>query len=547
MKSMLALLCLTLVTATAAARPLTKAQKLEDFNYLVSVINANYGPLEYKMSAKVVDIANLNIHFQNLVESTTSNRDFYYTLVKYVAAYKDGHFGIRVPSTVIKSCAVVTDLVDGKVLITGIDRTKVTKEQFSFEIGDEVVNIDGQPIKDYLDTTSLYVGSGSELSTRRTAAWTVFFRRAARLPVPAATNVKFEIRRGTSETIEAGEMKWHVEGRGLDQMPSPTLEFANFNLSRGFVSHGSSDFNDLSNRSFQDFVHPDADVPYACSGTTRIAIPEGASVIMKEPFVAYYHATPKGNVGYLRIPHYSPEEQAGKSELQVTYEWLAQYEFAVRELEKNTVGLVIDQDHNCGGSVWIVHKMVSLFMDQPFRQTHFELLATKESFIDFGKWVDATPKNTLDHEAVSKVLNLIETAWTSGISRLTPKIAIDGYATMLPNPIRYTKPVVMLIDEMAGSGGDAFPAMMKGLGRVKLFGQTTSGLCGHVQMYPAGLPNSQMKFSLTKSLFYRPDGVAIENNGAVPDQFYTIKRDDVMYGFKEYQKAYLAYLSQFLP
>ncbi len=547
MKSILALLCLTFAVSTVHARPLTKAQKLEDFNYLTSVINANYGPLEYKMSNKVVDIINLNVQFQNLIENTTSNRDFYYTLVKYVAAYKDGHFGIRVPSTIIKSRAVVTDLVDGKVLITGIDRTKVSKEQFPFEIGDEVVSVDGQPIKEYLDTTSLYVGNGSELSTRRATAWTVFFRRAARLPVPAAASVKFEIRRGTSETIEAGEMKWHVEGRGLDQMLSPTLEFANFGMSGGFVTLGRSNFNDLSNMAFQDFVHPDADRPYACSGTTRIAIPHGATVIMKEPFVAYYHPTPKGNVGYLRIPHYSPEEQPGKSELQVTYEWLAQYEFAIRELEKNTVGLVIDQDHNCGGSVWIVHKMISMFMDQPFKQTDFELLATKESFLDFGKWVDGTPKNTLDHEAVSKVLTLIETTWTSGTSRLTPKIAIDGHATMLPNPIRYTKPVVMLIDEMAGSGGDAFPAMMKGLGRAKLFGQTTSGLGGHIQMYPAGLPNSQMKFSLTKSLFYRPDGVAIENNGAVPDQFYTIKRDDVMYGFKEYQTAYLAYLSQFLP
>ncbi len=546
MKSLLALLCLMLFTATATARPLTKAQKLEDFQYLTGVINANYGPLEYKMSNKIVDITNLNIHFQNLIEATTTNREFYYTLVKYVASYRDGHFGIRVPSTVIKSRAVVTDLVDGKVLISGIDRTKVTKEQFPFEIGDEIISVDGQKIKDYLDTTSTYVAQGSDLSIRRAASWTVFFRRAARLPVPAATVVKFEIRRGTSEVIEAGELKWVVEGQGLDQLLSPTLEFANFGMTNGFIGSASESFDNLSNTAFQDFVHPNADRPYACAGTTRVAIPQDATVIMKEPFVAYYHPTPKGNVGYLRIPHYSPGED-DKNELQLTLEWFAKYEYAISVLEQNTVGLIIDQDHNCGGSVWLVHKMVSLFMDKPFKQTMFELLASKESYIDFGKWVSGTAKDTLDYKAVEKVHNLIKTTWEAGTSRLTPKIPIDGWETMQPNYIHYTKPVVMLIDEMSGSGGDAFPALLQGLGRAKLFGQTTSGLGGHIQIYPAGLPNSQMTFSLTKSLFYRPDGVAIENNGAVPDQFYTIKRDDMLYGFKEYQKAYLAYLGTFLP
>jgi C-terminal processing protease CtpA/Prc len=541
------LLGLLMVSTMASARPLTKEQKLEDFRTLVSVINAAYGPLEYKMSNKIVDITLLNSQVEQQVVNTATNRDFYYTLVKYVAAYRDGHFGISVPSTAMATVPVTTDLVGGKVLITKIDRSKLREAKFNFSAGDEIISVDGQPIQAWLDETSTYIGDGNVNSQRRKTAWTVFFRRASRLPMPTAKTVKVEIRRGTSANIESAELEWTIAGTSLDELVvTPTPNFTPFGLRSSFTEAGSN-FDQLENLSRLDYLHPLADRDYACSGTTRVTIPADATVIMKEPFVAYYHPTAKGNIGYLRIPHYSPPSKPGENRTEVAFAWVAQYEFAVRELEKNTVGLIIDQDHNCGGSVWIVHKMLSFFMDKKFQVSPFEMLATKESYLAVEAWVNQAPKFTVDFENLTRVLNLVKNTWLTGTSRLTAKTAIDGQEIFEANLIHYTKPVVVLIDEMAGSGGDMFPAMMKGLGRAKLFGQTTAGLGGHINMYPAPLPNSQMKFSLTKSLFYRPDGVAIENNGAVADERYVITRDDVLYGFKDYQKAYLAYLTQMLP
>ena len=51
---------------------------------------------------------------------------------------------------------------------------------------------------------------------------------------------------------------------------------------------------------------------------------------------------------------------------------------------------------------------------------------------------------------------------------------------------------------------------------------------------------------MTKSLFYRPDEVAVENNGAAPDIPYTITRDDFMYGYKNYQTFYLSKLLEMI-
>ena len=134
-------------------------------------------------------------------------------------------------------------------------------------------------------------------------------------------------------------------------------------------------------------------------------------------------------------------------------------------------------------------------------------------------------------------MSLINCAWELG-DYLTPKTSISGEDWIYPNRIHYTKPIVMLIDELAGSGGDAFPSLMGGYKRATLLGTRTWGLGGHVEELPP-LYNSAINVRMTKSLFYRPDGTPVENNGAVPDVNYSITRDDYLYDYKNYQKFYL--------
>ena len=132
---------------------------------------------------------------------------------------------------------------------------------------------------------------------------------------------------------------------------------------------------------------------------------------------------------------------------------------------------------------------------------------------------------------------MIKKGWKKG-DFLSEKTPIVGEEVMNPNKVRYTKPIVMLIDYMSGSGGDAFPGLLQGYGRAKLFGTRTMGLGGHVTEIP-NLNYSQIKLRMTRSLFYTPKDVEIENNGVTPDVQYKITRYDFLYDYKEYQKAYL--------
>jgi C-terminal processing protease CtpA/Prc len=166
------------------------------------------------------------------------------------------------------------------------------------------------------------------------------------------------------------------------------------------------------------------------------------------------------------------------------------------------------------------------------------LLASKEEYLSFQQWLTemSGDSTTLFYKNIESVVQLIKSSWEQG-AFLTPKISIFGDATGKPNATHYTKPIVVLIDEVSGSGGDAFPSLMQGIGRAKLLGSTTMGLGGHVIELPP-LYYSQVQPRMTRSLFYRPDGVPVENNGAVPDYAYVPTRDDFMYGYKLYQNFY---------
>jgi hypothetical protein len=524
-----ALCAMLLFTSFGFAKELTKKEKLADFDQLNLLIESSYAPYFYKQQTQSIQAEALKAKYRSQIEESKSNFEYYQTMIRYVSEFHDGHFGITVPSDYKAELPFATDLVEGKVLIGDINRAKVSEKQFPFAKGDELISMNGVPVQKIIDELSQYLGSGFDLSEKRTAAQVLVVRSARRFVVPTG-EVELEIRRGTSDIIEKAKLNWEVSGTPFDEKISTQIQF--FNKASSSTNYGMLS---IQNHVHSIFGKERAERSYRCSGDTRIAIPKDATIIMKKPFVAYYHPTTKGQVGYLRIPHYHWQSQDGKTN---TYlEVFQQYEYAIQVLEKNTVGLIIDQDHNCGGSVDFLHGMLSLFISEPVTPMQFQLLATKKEYFDFKSWIRSMPENTIAQKDFQSVLDLIKSTWEKG-EFLTTKTSISGDAVIYPNRIRYTKPIVMLIDELSGSGGDAFPALMGGYKRATLLGTRTSGLGGHVEEV-APLNYSGLNLRMTKSLFYRPDGVAVENNGAVPDVPYVITRDDYVYEYKNYQKFYL--------
>ncbi|MBL7669257.1 MAG: PDZ domain-containing protein [Bdellovibrionaceae bacterium] len=523
----------------ASASPsitLSQDQKMSDLQQLVSMIKSGYGPLQYKKENFSIDVDSLHSLYTEKILKTQSNGEFYYSLIRFIAEFHDGHFSASLPTSRMASLPFDVDLVQGHVLIDKINRDKLNEKSFPYAKGDEIVAVNGHPIGEVLNDLQRYRGLGFSLSEKRITAMALTTRNGMRMPVPSG-EVVFSIRRGLSNVIDDVKLNWEVTGEAVDE------EFSElFRLTLDRATPKSADYDDLSIFDLQaELENPSVEKSFRCSGVSRIERPKSATVIMEKPFVAYYYSTPQGNIGYLRIPHYSPERDSEKGESEeesgrAEETRFRQYEYAVAELEKNTVGLVIDQDHNCGGSVDYLHRIVSLFVQQEFIPMQFQFLANKQEYLNFSSWAAGTPENTIARQQLEIVRDLVKDSWLQG-KFMTPLTSIDGVKLFQSNKITYTKPIVVLIDEMSGSGGDAFPALMKGLGRAKLLGTRTMGLGGHVTEQPA-LYYSQIKAYMTKSLFYRPDGVAVENNGAVPDYPYEITRDDFIYGYHGYRQFY---------
>ncbi len=531
---LLSLLLIASFSFNLMARSLNKEQKLNDLQELVAVIKGGYGPLEYKKLNFAIDIDKLHQKYIQRISESKNNSAFYYLIVQFVAEFNDSHFGARIPTDHKGTLGFSTDYVDNKVLIESIDRKVLSEADFPFKKGDEIISLNAISVEKVMNSLLPLMGQGTNLTAKRKAGTLVSRRFGSLVPVQDG-KVKVAIRKGSSDFIETVELEWKLSGTPLDEFVSSLP--SEKKIRNNFI-FGKTDFANISLLKDQSFENS-----FRCSGTTRVKIPKDATIIMEKPFVAYYHKTNKGNIGYLRIPHYSPKESTpGVNAFELRF---AQYEYAVRELEKNTIGLIIDQDHNCGGSVSYLHQIVSLFAKKPFAPVQFELLANKQSYLDFKGYINSAYEHTIDYHDAKKVVDLIMDSWMNKTTYLTEKTSLSGKTVMEPNKTHYTKPIIILIDENSGSGGDAFPAMMQGIGRAKLLGTQTMGAGGHVIKLPP-LSNSQISVRMTKSLFYHPNTVAIENNGASPDIKYRPTRDDFIYEYRGYQKFYLNELSKLI-
>lgn len=523
------------ISLQTLARPLTEAERLSDLDHLVTTIQSGYGPLHFKDQRFGIRPDTLRARYAQETRAARTDRDFYYAMVRFVSEFKDTHFGASLNSPRVGSLPISTEGVGDKVYIENIDRNILPVATFPFVKGDEIVAIDGRPTEEVVQELMKNIPAGYDRTAWRLAAMAISYRSEGRFPLPVGTT-RLTIRSGQSSTLQTAQLTWVT--RGVAPLDGPSLLNARHDLGHT-PAYQNLSIADI----YADFDNPTAERSFRCSGDTRIQIPADAVVLMRSPFVAYYHPTSRGNIGYLRIPHYSPvNEITNAPEFDLRF---AQYEWAVQQLEANTIGLIIDQDHNCGGSVAYLHRIVSLFLNTPVQTTRFQLLANRAEYFTFQGWLNGLSPTTIAYAGLSRVLELIRVAWNAG-NFMTPMTGVDGTETIFPNPIRYTKPIVMLIDEISGSGGDAFPAIMQGIGRAKLLGTRTMGAGGHVTEQP-DLPYSRVKVRMTKSLFYRPDGVAVENNGAVPDYPYALTRDDFMSGYVDYRSYYLQVLNQLIP
>jgi len=245
-----------------------------------------------------------------------------------------------------------------------------------------------------------------------------------------------------------------------------------------------------------------------------------------DPFYSGVFTANDKNIGFIRIPSFSPSSATTA---------IAAFQNEIAYLQANTDGLVVDVMRNPGGDVSYLNIILSYLMPSRWTSIGYELRATSE-------WVAAISSALTSAKAQGAPQSIIAGLQNIADAILTANQQLAGRTTAVPlddvtidrdpakdakgNVIAYTKPIMVLVDEITGSAGDVFAATMQDNARGPLFGWRTMGAGGaSVETWLAG-SYSQGFAVVPEALMHRPGLVMtpdfpptpyIENVGVRPD------------------------------
>ena len=518
--------CLSFLFAWSAFGQLTPDQRVSDFLHLAGIYAKQYGPYEWKRETQNFDLLNTGPWVER-VRNAPNDLEFYEAIVEYVASLNDAHAAYQIPSTFQARLNFAVDLYDGKALVDFINRARLPASEFPFQIGYELVSIDGVPVETLITQLTKYSIAANTRSTRRFAANYLTIRPQALMPhATSVGDVARVIMRRLDGGLETYVIPWTKTGLPLvanGPVPTPS----------GFAAAGrrpaeSSDWRAV----LQDLQHceiaPRAIIGFG-SRTPIFAPPAGFEQRLGRNLTDFFYSgTFRAGglrIGFLRIPSYSPPDFNAA---------INQIATEVAFFQANTDGLIIDDMHNPGGSVSAVNVFLQFLMPARFRTLGFELRATSDWVAAISSSLESAQAQGAEQwqiDLLGQIKNQIVEANASNRGRTGP-IPLDDL-TLDRDPIRdgqgrlfsYSKPIMVLIDELSASGGDMFPAAIQDNGRGILFGQRTMGAGGNVVGFLAG-PYSEGFASVTQSLMNRKDNVVapdfpaspyVENVGVRPD------------------------------
>ena len=459
---------------------------------------------------------------------------------------KDAHVSSMVPSTYKSNLGFLVDRVEGKALIDVIDRLRLPEQLFPFQKGDQLIAIDGVPVEKLVAELNESSNTGNAESSIRIATARLTSRKqASGFAVPKGVSTITVLPKGAAQPVTV-TATWITSGTPILDLDDLKDLKDDDNSAVATASNGSALLAELKKMDQfksvmpKSFVEDMKQIGVADIGNPKsmFKLPEGSKDLPGLPVTAAIYEAAGKKIGILRIPHYSDDG---------LLEVLAR---ALMVMEQQTDALVLDQTNNPGGSVSLVSDIVSLFADKSFTDMNFKIRPSmnwikKMDDINtkIAEMIAADPSDFAANALKARFQYISEELRESIAQKrfLTKPISLNltgTYGIIQPNRVvRYTKPVLLLINEFDFSGGDAFPAIMKDNGRVTLFGTRTTGAGGNVAEY-GPLANSFFKFNLTESLMVRPNGQYVENYGVRPDVSYSITEDDFMNDYRGYVKAF---------
>jgi hypothetical protein len=511
--------------ADVASAQLTMDQKVADFQAVAGLYAKRYAPYEWKRDVLGFDLLNIAPWLERIV-ATRDDLGFYDIVSEYVSRLDDAHSSYGLPSNFSATLNFSVDVYDGnRLLVDSINRARLPVAQFPFAAGYQLVSIDGQDAIALLQSLLRYFRLSNPRSTARFAATLLTTRPQQLMPhaanVPDVSTVVF---RRPDAQLESYQIPWTKSGLPLTTVGryfTPGLA-APLVVSDSVEEEPPAYLEPLLQ--LQNCRIPDRAV-LNFGSLTPVFLPSLPPSFVRRlggtPGDAFFSGVFEAGgfrIGFLRIPSYSPANSAVA---------VAAFQAEMAYFQANTDGLVIDTMRNPGGFLSYVNQLLSLVMPDQWRAMGFEVRATSEWVITFSRALEqakalGAPQSLID--LYEQIKRAIVDANARFRGRTEP-LSLDGLALERPparnaqgNLLAYTKPLIVLIDELSASAAEIFAAGIRDNARGMLVGWRTMGAGGSVTTLPAG-SYSLGSASVTESLMNRGDKVLppyVENIGVFP-------------------------------
>lgn len=526
------LVCAMVLGGVVCSAQLTMDQKISDFQYIASVYDKRYGPYEWKRDTFGVDLLDIS-PWLDKVRAAKTDLEFYDVAVRYVASLNDAHDSYYVPSNFVASLPFSVDVYDGKLLV---DSHSGSIYQLPISNGYELVSIDGVDAQKILDGLLVYNVAANARSTRRLAASYLTVRPQGSIPsapnVPDTSTVVFRRPDGKSETYQIPWTKSGLPLTSVGTFPTPRAtpaapsvsQFRRPRPDRGSQSDTLPDPLPVFAR-LRNWRIPENKTVRGFGAVAPVfasSLPAGFVRRLGGSSADFFYSgtfSSKGlNIGYIRIPDFVPASQTAA---------LSSFVREVTFFQQNTDGLIVDVMRNPGGDGAYTNALLSYLIPTQWRAIGFEVRATSDwvaaisSSLESAK-AQGAPRNIID--GLQRIKNAIVEANEQLRGRTIPIPLDDVSLTREPltdargNLVAYTKPLIVLTDEMSASAAEVLAATVQDNERGLLFGWRTMGAGGNVEVWESGSYSFGLYGGIyvTESLMNRKNPVITKDYPAAP-------------------------------
>ncbi len=462
------------------------------------------------------------------------------------------------------------------------------------EVGDEIITFGGRSVHKVVeDLIRKHSGNTKSLTEKIRTTQHLTIRLASFGYDVSKGKVVIGVKKKAAKNVQNISMVWNYEPdhvswspirerfrreNSLDSLEVLSFFSSELNISVEFMEEENGFLSSLLEKNMlfsqdeqvsQLAQKKGVDISRHTIGAMQSFLPKMGEVVQSipSPFFNYIFEHKGKKIGYIRIKDYI-QEMLGFRSMSDFFSDL------IRVYDQQTDLLIIDQIHNPGGHIAYLYELVSMLITEPIAVPKHSQVLTVELVSEAKRVLELSSRelekmvedqfNSLGLQG-DYIYGFLSKKELLRITKNDIRDVIDSYEnsqtdSFLSTPISvlsdvifphfsgvsYSKPIVVLVDELSISGGDFFPAILQDGKRATIFGQTTAGAGGYARKINVSSHLGITELHFTGSIAFRKDGSPIESKGVTPDVGYSLTPDDYQNNFRSYKKALLKTVDKIL-